>query len=127
MRNTIPSRNAGKHELLKSQMHSLEGKQIEKLQVVTILESPHLDRTWLVVDFHLVRVQKRKKGRRGFYTVLLCGPVVEENTSGMTRIDVAHGLEAASRLLPSLLCVYNTHDLTAAIPRNVSVEVNTSL
>lgn len=54
MRDTVPPGNAGKEELLKGKVHPFEGKQVQEFQVVTLLQSSYLERSWLVVDFDLI-------------------------------------------------------------------------
>lgn len=44
-------------------MHPFKGKQIEELQVVTTLQSPHLDRTWLIINFYLARARNHAETR----------------------------------------------------------------
>lgn len=60
LRHTVPPRNAGQEDLLESQMHPFKGKQVQQLQVVTTLQSPHLDRPWLIINFYLARVKPRR-------------------------------------------------------------------
>lgn len=51
--NTVPSRYTSKQKLLERKMHALEREEVEKFQVVPILQSLHLDGPWLVVNLDL--------------------------------------------------------------------------